>query len=231
MSKSPYPKILIGLLLIGISLACNMLSTQVPIVETETPLPTPSLAETATLSPPPTETLVPFTPTPEFAPVCEPDAASIPTPADCQLPIAEQSSIFCTNKIPYNLILINEGATYEVLSEGFQCTDAGINNGKKIVTCTGLMGSSFELKVCDPACAVPTVQAEITQCPQSYIYDNLRGCCTQELGPVDQNCMILNLATRSCVVNCNEITKEAACERNSYACEWDDNNDVCQLRQ
>jgi hypothetical protein len=93
------------------------------------------------------------------------------------------------------------------------------------------MSSSFDLKVCDPACAIPTMQAEITQCPQDSIYDNLRGCCTQELGPVDQNCMILNPAIKSCVVNCSEIIKQSACEKNSYACEWDDNNDVCQLRQ
>lgn len=231
MSTSPYPRILTGLLLVGVVMACNMLSTPVPVAETETPVPTSSPAETATLIPSPTEIIPSLTPTPEYAPLCEPGAASVPTPVGCQFPLAEQSSVFCTNKIPYNLILINEGATYEVLSLGFTCADAGMKDGKKIVTCTGLMSSAFELRVCDPACALPTVQAEITQCPQSYLYDSLRGCCTQEPPPADQSCMTLSLATRSCVVNCNEITKQAACERNSYACEWDDNNDVCQLRQ
>jgi len=231
MSKTLYPRILTGLLLIGISLACNMLSTPVPKAETETPLPTASPAETVTLIPPPTETLVSFTATPEFAPFCEPDAASNPTPSQCQLPIAEQRSVFCTNKKPYNLIFINEGSTYEVLGEGFTCSDEGMKDGRQMITCTGPMATSYELRVCDPACAIPTIQAEITQCPQGNIYDNLRGCCTQELQPVAQNCTLLSLQTRSCVVNCAEFTKKAACEKNSYACEWDDNNDVCQLRR
>lgn len=231
MSKTPYPIILTGLLLIGITVACNIPFTEILQPETETPTPTVRPTETATLLRTPTEIVPSPTATPEYAPFCAPDAASIPTPAQCQLPIAEQSTVFCTNKIPYNLIFINEGATYEVLSAGFQCTDAGMKDGKKILTCTGPMSSSFELRVCDPACAVPTIQAEITQCPQAYIYDSLRGCCTQEPQPIDQNCVLLSLGTKSCVVNCNELIKKSACEKNSYACEWDETNDVCQVRQ
>jgi hypothetical protein len=186
---------------------------------------------TATLLPLPTETLPSLTPTPEYAPVCEPEAASISTPAACQLPVAEQSSVFCTNKVPYTLILINAGATYEVLSKGFKCTDAGTKDGKERVTCTGMMASSFQVRVCDQACVIPTIQAEITQCPLEYNYDNLRGCCTQGPQASDQSCTVLNLTTGSCVVDCSEFTRKATCDENSHACEWDGDNDVCQLRR
>jgi hypothetical protein len=231
MSKIPYLRILTGLLLVGISVACNMLFTQAPQPETETPVPTASPTETATLIPAPTEFVAPVTPTPELAPFCDPGFVANPTPSQCQLPIAEQSSVFCTNKIPYNLIFINAGSTYQVLSEGFQCSDAGMQDGRQMVTCTGPMASSFDLRVCDPGCAIPTAQAEITQCPQAYIYDNLRGCCTQELQSIDQSCVMLSLGTKSCVVNCGEFTNKTACENNSYACQWDDTNKVCQLRR
>jgi len=231
MSKTPYPGILSGLSLLGVIMACSTLSTPVRQPETETPVPTIQPTETATLAPPPTETVIPFTATPEFAPICDPDAASNPAPSQCQLPIAEQRSDFCTNKKPYNLIFINAGSTYEVLGEGFTCSDEGMKDGRQMITCTGPMASSYALNVCDPACAIPTIQAEITQCPQDHRYDDLRGCCTQELQPVAQNCTLLSLQTRSCVVNCAEFTKKAACEKNSFACEWDDSNDVCQLRR
>lgn len=231
MKKTQYSIILTGLLLVGITVACNMLSNQVPAAETGTPLPIASPTETATLVPSPTEVVPSLTPTPDYAPFCDPGTAGIPTPVGCQVPIAEQSSVFCTNKIPYNLILINQGAAYEVRSVGFQCAEGGLKDGKEILTCTGLMGSSFELRVCDPACAIPTIQAESMLCPRDYRYDDLRGCCTQEPQQADQNCVNLSLQTKSCVVNCSEISKQAACERNSYACIWDDTNDVCQLRQ
>jgi len=231
MSKTTYARILTALFLIGIIVACNLPSTQIPQLETETPILTASPTDTATPIPTATEFVAPVTATPEFAPFCEPGAASNLTLSQCQLPIAEQSSVFCTNKNPYNLIFINEGATYEVLSEGFECSDAGMKDGRQMITCTGPMASTFELRVCDPACAIPTLQAEITQCPQDYYYNDLQGCCAQELQLFDQNCVLLKLKTKSCVVDCGKFTKKSACDNNSYACEWNDDNNVCQLRK
>lgn len=231
MNKTLYPTILIGLLLIAISAACTMPFLSTSQSETEMPAPVTVPTETATPISTPTEFVAPATATPEFAPLCEPGAASVPTPSTCQLPIAEEGDAFCTKKVPYNLILLNAGATYEVLNEGFVCSDAGIINGKQALTCTGPMASPFRVKVCDPACAVPTVQAELTQCPQDYFYNNQQGCCSQELLLVDQNCELLTLETKSCVVDCSVFNKKTACEKNSYACEWNAENKVCQLRR
>jgi hypothetical protein len=231
MRNFPYPRFLVSQVLIGILTACTLLSSRVPTTGTETPFAAGSPTPTGTATLLPTEPLPSLTPTPEYAPICESDATSVPTPAACQLPLAEQSSVFCTNKVPYNLILINAGSTYEVLSDGVTCTDAGIKDEKELVTCTGAMASAFQLRVCDPACAIPTVQAVITQCPQQYTFDSLRGCCAQGEQPAGQNCTVLDLAITSCVVDCGVFTDEDDCDENSNACVWDADDNVCGLRR
>lgn len=231
MNKTLYPIILAGLLLIVIIVACNLPFIPISQPITETPTPTLSPTETATPVITPTEPGTPVPATPEFAPFCEPGSADVPAPPQCQLPIAEQSTVFCTDKIPYNLIFINEGATYALLTDGFKCSDAGKKDGRQMITCSGPMASSFEVRVCDPACAIPTVQAEITQCPLGFNYNDIQGCCTQEPLPVQQNCVLLKLGTKSCVVDCSEFTKKSSCDNNSYACEWNDDDKVCQLRR
>jgi hypothetical protein len=229
MSRNPYLRIIIGLWLIGILAACNAQSTPVqqPDVETSTPMVNP------TETPLPTATVLIASPTatPAYAPFCEPAAEGDLTLSQCQLPIAEQSSVFCTKKNPYNLILLNEGATYETLDTSFKCSDAGMKDGKQMVTCTGPMASNFELRVCDPACAIPTVQADITQCPPDYFFNNIQGCCTQDPQPIAQNCELLTFQTTSCIVDCSEFTKRAACDNNSYTCIWDPENKICQPRK
>jgi len=169
--------------------------------------------------------------TPEFAPICETGTAEVLLPPQCRTPIAEESSVFCTKKDPYNLILINQGASYEVLTRGFRCTDAGKKDDRQMLTCNGQMAAPFEIRVCDPACAVPTVLAAVTQCPQGYFYNNIRGCCTQESQQIQPNCVVLKLKTKTCEVNCNEFKKKTTCNQNTYACTWDADNNICLLRR
>ena len=245
MSKTLYPKILTGLLLIGGLVACNLPFTLVPQPETETPvlttspaetgtsIPTASLTETVTPVPTATEFVVLVPATPKFAPFCEPSSANVftPTPLQCQMPIAEQSSLFCSSKLPYNLILINPGSTYEISNADVTCSDGGMKGGKQILTCTGPMAASFELRVCDPACAIPTFQAETTHCPQDYRFDEILQCCEQEPQPIDQNCVVLKLQTKSCVVDCRVYNDEDTCGQNANACKWDTEKNVCQPRK
>jgi hypothetical protein len=236
---------LTGLSLIVISIACGIPFTQVtqPETETETPtsVPTSSPAETSTTISLPTQTatlelaatefIPPATSTPKFAPFCEPSSASVATPIVCQVPIAEQSSSFCSKKTPYNLILINPGSTYEVLGENIECTDAGVKDNKLILTCTGPMVTAFELEVCDPACSIPIFQTGLTHCPQDYTFNEFFGCCEQKPHPIDANCVTLKLQTRSCVIECSEFTDQKTCDKNAYACVWDKVNDVCLLKK
>jgi hypothetical protein len=197
---------------------------------TTTPTATLPPVKTATPVPSPTETTIPASPTPEMAPICDPGTVSLPLPSECQLPIAEQSSVFCTKKDPYNLISMNPNSTYEVGSEQVWCSDAGMKEGRKLVTCTGVMSTSFELRVCDPNCAVPVVQVTSAQCPDGYKFNIFQGCCTQEPLPVDQSCVTLKLQTTRCVVDCGQYKKKSKCEKNGYACKWDDTSKVCLLR-
>jgi hypothetical protein len=214
-----------GLLWTGLTAACNL--PLLPGSAVDAGSPTPAAASATT----PAETALPASPTPEFAPFCEPGGENDSPPAQCRMPIAEESSVFCTNKNPYNLILINDGAVYKVQTMGFWCSDAGMKDDRQMVTCSGPMAGHFEVSVCDPACAVPTVQAEIVQCPQDYYYSSLQGCCTQELQQSLPNCVVLKLKTKTCVVNCSVFTKKSTCNENSIACVWDGEARVCRLRE
>lgn len=231
MKKTLYPFILAGLLVFGINASCAAPLNVEPQEDIEKPTSTTSPTNTATLASTPTKSIPTASATPEFAPFCDPDPVSIPTSSVCQFPLAEEGNAFCAKKNPYNLIFMNLDATYEVLTEGFECSDAGLQDGRQVVTCTGLMASTYRVVVCDPACAIPTAQADLTTCPLGYVYNDSQGCCSQFFQPADQNCELLTLKTKSCVVDCSEYTKRAACDRNSVACEWNQAEKLCQLRR
>lgn len=220
---------LTGMLLSVLTTSCNL------VVLTPTPDPTASPIASSTPAASPTAALataVPVvSPTPEYAPFCNSSSVTAAPPVQCQLPVAEESSTFCIKKDPYNLILIDKGMTYEVLTDGFKCTDGGIQDGKQLLTCTGQYSAEFALNVCDPACAVPTVQPSLTTCPQGYNYNAFQGCCTQEAQQLSPNCQAYEFRTTSCVVRCFEFQKESKCKRNSWACTWNDKDKICELRR
>jgi hypothetical protein len=231
MNKILMSIIFTGLLLIGITMACSLPSISASQKDTEMPTLTVSPTGTATPGIPPTESAPPASATPEFAPFCELGVASISPPAQCQIPIAEESSIFCMKKKPYNLILINEGASYQVLTRGVWCSDAGMKDDRQMVTCTGQMATDFEVSVCDPQCAIPTVQVEVTQCPQGYNYNDLQGCCMQGFHQIQQDCVTLKLRTKVCLVDCRVFHKKKTCDQNSNACLWNSETRKCEMRK
>lgn len=240
MKKSLHWRMLTGMLLMAVSMACGLIPfAQIDQTETEAPLSTltPKITKTpvstvtpdstATLVPAPTEYVPPSPAPPKFAPFCQPSSASIATPMVCQEPIAEQSSSYCSRKTPYNTILINPGSTYETLNEAVTCKEAGENNGKQVLICTGPMVTPFELQVCDPSCAIQPFPAGTTECPQDLRYNDLLRCCEREPIPVDGNCVTLKLQTRSCVIECGEFIDQTTCEKNAYACKWDREKKIC----
>jgi hypothetical protein len=219
-----------GLLLIFATTGCNLSVSQ---PTTMPPLPTASATQmTASLpTATSTETLPVASPTSEFAPFCESISATASPLSQCQVPYVEESSTFCSDKAPYNLILMDKGLTYEVLTDGFTCSGAGVKNDKQMITCTGQMAANFAINVCSPSCVIPTVQATITQCPQGYNYNDLQGCCTQEPKQLNPNCTAFKFKTTTCVVDCFQFKKEAKCKSNSYACQWNVEDEVCELRK
>ncbi len=215
-----------GLFLIALTAACRI----EVVAPTEIARPTP-VPPTETSTAIPTATVPPASPTPEFAPFCEAGDGNASSAMQCRPLAAEESSTFCSEKDPYNLILIDQGLTYELLTDGFRCTDAGLKGDKQMITCTGQYAAAFAINVCDPACVIPTVQAAVTKCPAGYNYNVYQGCCTQEIQQIDPNCMAFDFKTTSCVVRCFEFKKEAKCKKNSWACEWNDKERICELRK
>lgn len=228
--KIAKPFVFIWLLLTVAGVACNLSAAG-----SAAPSPAATLAPTASPMPSLTPTITPeplptISPTPEFAPICAPDAASVVTSAQCNMPIAEQGNTFCQEKKPYNLVLINKGATYEVLTPGFRCFDNGVKDGKQLLACTGYMGTAFEVSVCDPACVIPTAQVSASQCPPEYNYNNLLGCCAKDFFAYQPSCVTLKLETIRCVVDCSVYNKKATCEKNYVACAWNVDARKCENR-
>jgi hypothetical protein len=215
-----------GFIVSGVTAACTIEVVPPPTAEVS-----PTASPTETLTATPTVAIPTASATPEFVPFCQPDASNASLSPQCGLPVAEESSTFCQLKDPYNLILIDKGMTYQVLTEGFRCTDAGMKDDKQMITCTGQFAANFAINVCDPACVVPTVLAAVTKCPQGYNYNAFQGCCTQEIQQINPSCAAFNFRTTSCVVNCGEFKREVKCNRNSWACVWNKKDKVCELRK
>jgi len=249
MKKTLYPTALISMFLVGMIVACNFPTPPVKQSKavvptptespTETSTPVPTATDTATSVPPTaTETFVPTatsistrilaTATPQFAPFCESDAAR---QSQCQYPIAVQSSAFCEDKSPYNLIALNDRATYQLLHEHIQCSEAGVINGQRMIICTGPMAYYFELRVCDSACSSLSIETGSLRCPLGYNYNNLQGCCTKETQEVNGGCVVLKLRTKSCSIDCGQFTSSTTCTNYGYACRWNYENNTCQLRK
>jgi hypothetical protein len=142
-----------------------------------------------------------------------------------------QSSAFCEDKSPYNLIVLNDRATYQLLHEHIQCSEAGVINGQRMISCTGPMAYYFELRVCDSACSSLSIEPGALQCPLGYNYNNLQDCCTKETQEVNGGCVVLKLRTKSCAIDCGQFTSSKTCTNYGYACRWDYENSTCQLRK
>ena len=102
-------------------------------------------------------TAVPATVVP--ASTLEPTAA-----APLQPIVVTENDRFCLKKLPYTLIGMPETATYRMLTEGFVCSEGGIQKGQHLITCTGPMYKLFQIEVCDGG-ACQNFEFGTTNCP------------------------------------------------------------------
>lgn len=89
---------------------------------------------------------------PTAVPPTEPPAATLePTlvPPPAQPLTVTENDRFCLKKVPYTLIGMPETASYQMLTEGFSCSEGGVQAGQHLITCTGPMYSLFKIQVCD----------------------------------------------------------------------------------
>jgi hypothetical protein len=129
------------------------LPTKVPPTFTSVPTSKPTLAVT--------ETVIPF------APACA-EGIVIPTPS------VKETNKVGVEKKPYTAISIPEGATFTPLNEALSCVEERTSDGKTIISCTGQMLYSYDLKVCVP----PVIDsADAGKCDQGSTFDSANQCC------------------------------------------------------
>lgn len=95
----------------------------------------------------PTSQVLPTALPPTEAPVATLEPTLVPPPAQ-PLTVTENDR-FCLKKVPYTLIGMPETASYQMLTEGFSCSEGGVQQGQHLITCTGPMYSLFKIQVCD----------------------------------------------------------------------------------
>ncbi len=201
------------LLLLGVSCASSTLvstptDTSLPPLETPTLVPVPTDTSTATAV--------------SQALFCVWNETPTPSSNQCALPTGDQRDQFCVNKIPYTLIAIPVGDTYQPVTAGFTCDDAGVKNNFQLLTCTGPRSSAFNLRVCNTTCAVPSPAVTATpsgRCPSGYDYLADQQCC--QAAANDQNgCVTLSFDTSSCgYVDCSQFSTSSSCSSHN-TCKW-----------
>jgi hypothetical protein len=78
---------------------------------------------------------------------------------------------YCQGRIGYATITIPEGATYNIRTPGYTCSDA-IVNSERLVTCSGPDLSTGKLTVCNAACSSPPTETGApTACDPGYALD------------------------------------------------------------
>ncbi|MEW6030444.1 MAG: hypothetical protein ACOYZ8_07880 [Chloroflexota bacterium] len=154
------------------------------------PVPTPTVTlEAPTQTALPTQTPVPtleVTSLPAL-PICESGVA-------CAAPVVEVRDRFCAEKVPYTLLAAPGGSTYEWADSNLTCVNQLHSSGELLITCTGTELTSYELRVCNGACAPPTAVND-GQCPQGYGFDAAAQCCVPPQSPA---CVIVRVDIGTC---------------------------------
>ncbi len=140
-------------------------------VTVEPPTPSPTSIILSTL-PPPTDPVVASPSPAPFTPACRAD----PLVEACSAPTAGMLSKSCIKKIPYTLVGISPGATFEILDAGMTCKDEKVRGNAHQYSCTGRQLYSYHVRVCNPDCAA-ALAADSGQCPAGNGFSESAGCC------------------------------------------------------
>ncbi|MBE0671102.1 MAG: serine/threonine protein kinase [Anaerolineales bacterium] len=138
----------------------------------------------------PTEEVV-LTPTLDasaaFAPACTQDI-------DFPKPDLRITDYFCQTRIPYASVTIPEGASYELQTAAANCTYAGINKGRQVLTCSGSNFLVIDIKVCTP----PLIAEEdLGKCSTDGTYNSEGSCCVA-VPQEDAGCIVEQVTLKGC---------------------------------
>ena len=164
------------------------------------PAAAPTSVPTAILLPtnPPPPTIQPVVASPtasvQSAPLCTVD----PLASACTPPLVEERDRFCVKKVPYALMALPVGTTFQPADAGLTCSNEGVHDGMQMVSCTGKRLTSYDLKVCNSTCSAAVPLATGTgQCPQGYGYNAAAGCCWPMPAP-DAGCSLFKVDIGTC---------------------------------
>jgi hypothetical protein len=112
---------------------------------------------------------------PQYAPFCE------AAPAGCEAPTVELlDNKYCIEKVPYAIMAVPAGTTYESLDPDMVCVDQMHSDGNLRISCHSVSSKqlwSYDLKLCNDACSAPALQVGTGQCPDGYGFDAANQCC------------------------------------------------------
>jgi len=173
-----------------------------PVPETTATIEQSSTVE-PTSPPPPTPTIAPAEPSPvqatqsQYAPFCE------SAPPSCEAPtVTMLDNKYCIKKVPYAIMSVAAGTTYESQDTDMQCVDQMHSDGTMRVSCHSITGKqlwSYQLKVCNSACSAPTLQTGTGQCPEGYGYDSFDSCCAAPVPASSDGCTMYQVDLGACL--------------------------------
>ena len=165
-----------------------------PVVEQPPVVEEPPTAEPA--PPEPTQPPPPEPTQPQYAPLCQ------AAPAACDVPTVEMlDNKYCIDKVPYAIMAMPAGTTYESLDPDMVCVDQMHSDGNLRVTCHSVSGKqlwSYDLKLCNGNCTAPALQMGTGQCQEGYGYDAANQCCAAPAPAGSEGCTTYSVDLGAC---------------------------------
>lgn len=134
---------------------------------------------------------------PQYAAFCEAAA-----PTGCEAPAVTMiDNKYCVNKVPYAIMSVAAGTTYQSQDPDMECVDQMNSDGTLRVTCHSISGKqlwSYDMKVCNGSCTAPALQMGTGQCPEGYGFDAANQCCSAPSPSSSDGCSIYKVDLGAC---------------------------------
>ncbi len=117
-----------------------------------------------------------------FAPYCQ-SASYLPIggtqqqSGTCPAPAAQARGNYCVGSANYITVDLSQGATYQVKSSDFSCSDAVVD-GQRRLTCSGPNNSTTDVTICNPGCnGSANATSSVAACDPGYNLDASSNAC------------------------------------------------------
>ena len=133
----------------------------------------------------------------QYAPFCEATAAT-----GCEAPAVQMlDNQYCIERVPYAIMSVPAGTTYESQDPDMECVDQMHNDGNLRITCHSISGKdlwSYDLKVCNSSCSATSLEMGTGQCPEGYGYNAANQCCSAPAPSGSDGCTIYRVDLGFC---------------------------------